>query len=463
MAASQKTVHGMRRVAIVVALKLSIVASLANVTWADEPEKASPLALYDSDPQHLWNRLHHALFVRRDGRGELIGIDDVDPPLWHDTMHLLAGPSHDLALKLLDEFVNAGGHALIEDPLRRTVLQHDLWSVFDWLAQEIDPHRRDDVAVRRLRTRVASAIGKLAPAADEIADLLDSWQNAVAAQALPAAFDPDDPAQAFLPPDLFDDAGPWVCLKRSGPDRVTAKLHTQLDATRSAFLVFLRLPGANRAATLKYLETLNLFRRPILLVDNPIGHIVSGNRRTPVRGDAIRVNPDLPQFPVGTQVALARTMLAIDDQNRLVPTGIVEMVQTRVYLTVNEGGKESWQTAPMQAFHEVRFRRLLLYAGQSGGLTAVKLSEPHYHHFFAAGERYQFEQGPSLLNCIRCHQGNGIHSLNTYAFGHGLAEDLAPKLSPTQWKTEFKRVIQRKRLRYDWGLLRGQLELERQD
>ena len=37
----------------------------------------------------------------------------------------------------------------------------------------------------------------------------------------------------------------------------------------------------------------------------------------------------------------------------------------------------------------------------------------------------QFAEGPRPLTCMGCHRGNGIHSLNTYAFGHGLAENSA--------------------------------------
>jgi len=380
--------HAIPFLAVVSSLQLTCCTMSVGVAHAEQAVPV-PLALYDSDSQHLWNRLHAALFVRRDGRGELVGHDVPDPLLWHDTTHLVEGPSHDRALSLLDEFVESDGHNLIRDPLKRAVLQHDLWFVFDWLAHVIDPRRRENPATRALRIRVSAAMRKLALTRNEIEQLPDTWHDATRSRVLPPAFNPDKPDQAFLPHDLFDEEGPWVCLTRSGPDRITARLHARQLGARSVFLVFLRFPSPNRDEALDYLQKLNLFKRPIVLVKNRIGYLVSGSQRTPTRRDPVRVNPDVPQFPMGTQVALVRRMMVIDDQGELVPTGIVEMVQTRVYLKVNEGAEVTWKESPMQAFHEIRLQRAQLFAKQAGGLAGVTLSEPKYHHFFAHGEERQ--------------------------------------------------------------------------
>lgn len=427
---------------------------------AELSQPAASVTLYDTDPNHLWNRLHSHLFVRTNGQNELVGTDEVDPLLWHDTTHLLEGPSFDLAIELLNEFTTGDGHRSINDPLKRVVLQHDLWSVFDWLAINVAQSRRELNTTRTLRRLIAAAINKLALTNEQIAQLPVTWNDAVESGEFPPQFNSNAPDQPFLPPDLLDDNGPWVCLARSGPDRITARLHARLLGARSVFLVFIRLPGPDRQSTLKYLTTLNLFKRPIVLKKNPIGHIVSGSNRTPVRGDPIEVNPDLPQFPAGTQVLLLRTMLLINNQAQIVPTGIVEMVQSRVYHEVNEGTTETWRDAPMQAFHEIRFQRARLLNGQSGGLAPVALEEPQYQHFFARGEQHQFEHGPRPLTCIGCHRGNGVHSINTYAFGHGLSENLAPKLSPTRRDSEASRTIKSKQQRYEWGLLRGLWDLD---
>ena len=61
--------------------------------------------------------------------------------------------------------------------------------------------------------------------------------------------------------------------------------------TNSVFLVMIRLPGG-RDATLGYLDALRSFSAPLWVEDYP--------------------NPALPQFPVGTQVALVRRALLVD-------------------------------------------------------------------------------------------------------------------------------------------------------
>jgi hypothetical protein len=38
--------------------------------------------LYDTDPAHLWNRLHKALFVRIGPEGHTYGRDRLEPYLW---------------------------------------------------------------------------------------------------------------------------------------------------------------------------------------------------------------------------------------------------------------------------------------------------------------------------------------------------------------------------------------------
>src|SRR5690606_21619960 len=40
--------------------------------------------LYDPDPEHPWNRVHHALQVRARPGGDEFGHDEVDPLLWRE-------------------------------------------------------------------------------------------------------------------------------------------------------------------------------------------------------------------------------------------------------------------------------------------------------------------------------------------------------------------------------------------
>lgn len=87
-----------------------------------------PLALYDKDPHHLWNRLYAALMIRTvDGKV----VDDLlDPPLWYNTKHLLEGDSNRRAVALLGEFVSGQPRPGGMTAMQRAVMQRDLLGVF---------------------------------------------------------------------------------------------------------------------------------------------------------------------------------------------------------------------------------------------------------------------------------------------------------------------------------------------
>src|SRR5262249_40037999 len=220
------------------------------------------------------------------------------------------GEHHKLVVALLDEFLVKDGHKLIKDPLKRAVFQHDLWAVFDWLANPnaIYQYRHDDVTPegRALQTRLAKVIRRLALSAEEVQQLPDNYAAAIRAQAFSKNYDRKVPEKPFLPPDLFEPDGPWVMLGEHM--RPAAAVHARFVQGRSAFFVFLNLP-AGRKATLDYLEKLGAFPNP--LMPEPAG------RNSAFRAKNLPLfNPELPQFPVGTQVALAREMLTIDDKGK---------------------------------------------------------------------------------------------------------------------------------------------------
>src|SRR6266403_5405489 len=48
-------------------------------------------AIFDSDPNHIWNRTHRCLFVRQSADGTDYGADALDPRLWPSTQCLLTG------------------------------------------------------------------------------------------------------------------------------------------------------------------------------------------------------------------------------------------------------------------------------------------------------------------------------------------------------------------------------------
>src|SRR5262249_24991140 len=134
--------------------------------------EAEQVTVYDADPAHLWNRLHRTLLVRTAPDKKTYGQDELDPLLWPGSKYLLAGGRHKRVIALLDEFLAKDGHKLIKHPLKRVVLQHDLWAVFDWLANPNNPLRyREDGTppeARVLQVRLAKAIRRLALSAQDI-------------------------------------------------------------------------------------------------------------------------------------------------------------------------------------------------------------------------------------------------------------------------------------------------------
>jgi hypothetical protein len=152
----------------------------------------------------------------------------------------------------LDEFLRARAERAVRDPLRRALLQRDLWALFDWAdaGNDLPQERRD------LEERLSQAIRRVALTENEIHALPDTYAMAVGQGQFAARFDSHDPSRSFLPPDLFLSTSPWVCISAFA-EQPTAKGHF---SGRSRFLVFMRLPGG-RNATLTYVQKLRSWPR----------------------------------------------------------------------------------------------------------------------------------------------------------------------------------------------------------
>lgn len=443
------------------------VAPLGHLP-AGEPTAAAtlpkPTTLYDPDANHLWNRLHEALCIRTARDGTLYGSDPLDPLLWSSTKHLLEGESHAQAIRVLDRFLEARGERLISDPLKRAVLQRDLWAVFDWAATR---NRFEQVAfheagVTALTTRLALVIRRLALTPEQIDALPDNYAAAVAAKIYPDAFDPDHPEAGFLPPDMFQQDGRWVCVKTL--QDLVAPVHTCEFGGRSAFLIFISLPGG-RAQTLEYLTRLNDFPEPWVYDLRRLGK-VSGYALMPHSFNQKRppwVNPAMPQFPPGTRFALVRQALLIDRTGNPVPTHLTESVQLRVYQELDynrsDGGK--------QAVFEFALLRQELLAGQPGAFRALGKDTKVFSFFLSHGiDPFEFqsrdpdatsaEPREPALNCMGCHDGPGIHSV----LSHSQLFTYPQPLPPPQYQNCGPEAIGKftsawKRDQFTWGLLKG--------
>jgi hypothetical protein len=417
----------------------------------------APVTLYDANPDHLWNRLHHALLVRTAPTGEEFGEDTVDPLLWSNSQHLLDEPSHKQAIAILDEFIITHGERLIRDPLKRAVLQRDLWAVFDWSAEDAiegDPFGRQR---RELQARLAEVIRRVALSKEEISALPDTYAAVIRAHCFPAAFDPNHPTP-FLPADLYDPKGQWISLAHPG-DGVVAPVHVRDFDARSVFDVFLRLPDGRKAG-LDYLRSLKDVQPKVV----PTTHSSSARTSPLTYTPELMLNPKVPQFPAGTQVVLVRRALLVDREGQLRPTHLIESVQLRVHREIADAER---RTNPKeQAFFEFRFSRRAMLADPSRALSAlsensrdvefVKFQTMGVDPFEADNDREGRYTASAMATCVSCHAQAGINSFNSFTRRFGPVT-FSPELTDSSPEFQATVTMLEKRRRFDWGLLQGML------
>jgi len=451
----------MRRIAAAVLLALAGMAVWASVAFAHRHRAETSAAIYDPDPSHIWNRLHAVLFVREDLPDTRLVPDALDPPLWYNTRYLLAEPSHRRALRILDEFLRRHAENLIHDPLKRALLQRDLWSVFDWSIERVPEGNRGppyDAEKRELQARLAEVMRRIALSSDEIRTLPNNYEQAVASGEFATEYDPNLKDRAFLPPDLFDARGPWVELEGPGDIQPVAEQHFSYFFGRSSFLIFIRFPQGRKAA-FDYLEKLWNFPQPTV----PSPNFAPGQDVAP--------NPKLPQFPAGTQFALVRQMTLFDNQGQLVLTPITESVQIRVYGNVSAeddlgavaNGFDEEIARSGQTFYEIMLSRPQLFAHKAGGLRATGRDEKQYFIFNFMGPdegRPPYNASlegstPALKECVVCHANKGLNSVRSRVRllkPHELQRDRSHDADGPAWWQD-PRTIPWKQGQDDWALL----------
>ncbi len=448
-----------------------IAAVLFNAITLKAADAPDANTIYDSDTNHLWNRLNETLFERTAQDGKKYGLDELDILYWFGTTNLLAGASHRQAISVLDEFINTHGEKLVHDPLKRVLLQRDLWQLFDWTALPW-PSAPYASERRELQSRLAVIIRRLALTTNEIASLPDNYPMQAETGRLPD-----------LPQGLFETNGDWVNVApNSNGNEEIAPAHDHSFGGRSAFLVMLRLPGG-RQATLSYLNQLNNFKHWIYQT-NPmypftITYGFDGTNSFPIATnneprEILTLNPDLPQFPTNTEWALVRRMCVIDTEGRIQPTRIIESIQLRRYLAIapptrvmmtNHNGGVSAQYIPPQRFYEFQ-----MDCRRNCALREIAKDETDFLfvHFMGKGfDQFEWKpkepevpdsstfKGTVLESCRTCHAASGIYSVNVYAgLFHPRTID-PPKLFNLDANREMGASINWKLEQYSWGLLQG--------
>lgn len=386
---------------------------------------ADPLPLYDADPQHLWNRLYAAISIRESvlpskRGGEPIrrieGGDRIEFLGWAGTTYWDEPETVARISSLLDELLEQS--ALAEpvapaaegDRLKRVMLQRDLWTLFDYYMQRnID--RRGDLETRRRRTglcgKLAQAIRALALPDATLAALPDNYAAAIASGQFDATHE-NDPARNYLPPRLLTDRQEWPELEFHRPERHEdierrfVFLHMLAFRGRSYFRVFYRFPEG-RAQLEAYLQDLD---------ENWV------DWRFASLNGFIRLKPDTPQIPAGTEVALVQFLIALDPDLKPVPTNIVETVRVAVYKSVNGENDPTTNTGYGVNVAKYMLKRRLAFDGLThGGLEREPDNLPVYRILFESENAVDW--GPrgryfELANdCRLCHAGSGLTGVHT--------------------------------------------------
>jgi hypothetical protein len=418
----------MRAICFALLLTLTSTCLLAE-------ETASPP--YHSDPNHLWNRVYTQLAVRTFDNVQY-GVDIAEPyPDPFDSPQQL--------VTTLDEFLSPKSQRALPSGDLRALLLNDIWTAFD-VAVAL-PNRSP-----ALELRLAQAVHSLRMTAGQLAELGDNYAAAIKTGRFAREFDPKHPQIAFLPPDLFDPRGAWVEVGGGGRGSI-APLHVRLVSGRSTFSVFIRCPGG-RQETLSYLARLNLYPSPWQLNPDPIGTSYPNNQK--VRMNVLQPDPNTPQLPRGTMVALVRRMMAIDDHLELKTTPIIQKVQIRVYGSSDDTAGTVGQLR--QHVYEFVMRRKDLTAHVAGGLHAVSRDEREYQALLVPVDRNSasyFGGYVVFSTCAGCHTRDGILSVRSY-LGAFDAFPANPQLLPAaSADDQSAATIRWKEMQFNWGLLQG--------
>ncbi len=366
----------------------------AQTAPGDPATPPPPAGIYTRDPNHIWNRLFVAFYRQKFASSsfghpsqitapEWVGPDVLDPPIGYHPRSLLEDEPFEKCNGLLDEFLRRNGARLIHDPLKRALLQRDLWAVFDVLAEAgqfptlriREPSRYPPVPnpaqIQRrvtLERKLAQVIHSLALSRGEIERLPDSYSAAIQSGAFSDVLATN--RYDYLPRDLFAANSGWHEILPGELEKPSILEHTLVAGGRSIFRAFIRLPpGANDKT----------------ILDEAVTNI--------------RRNPGKPCFgiPFGTQFLLLREMISLDRNGQMVPTHVVESVQFRS------------RTKESGFAREAELSRALLFQGRQGGLRPIPKGEMRTTGYGDLGHLHddQNGNGPARRrfpgNCGACH------------------------------------------------------------
>jgi len=411
------------RLCIIAVLVWLVAGSAQGVQRKLVAQNKSPqsASIYDPDPDHLWNRLFDTFYRqnvlnyaggdRKKTVANWVGPDVLDPPLGCHPRFLLDDEPFARCNAVLDEFLSQQGAEQISDPLKRAVLQRDLWAVFDVLAAtnhslrisgSIDPLPTPTTPSQEqhrsiLEGKIARVIRSLVLSPMEVKGLPDTYTAAIQSGASSTGL--ENSSNDFIPNDLFLTNTAWVEVQ---PGKLLS--HTLMVGGRSVFRVFVKSPPGFTNVLEDHLRNLDEWRRQY----QAWATLWRTNYAT---AEKSQPQPPSGELPVGTQFLLLREMICLDENLQMIPTHIVESVQFRT--TYKEGFLEH------PVAHEAELNRALLFAGKRGGLKPIASGELRNGGYEGLGSLLVDNKGngsPLIAfpqNCLACHQSRSLFS-NVY-------------------------------------------------
>lgn len=420
----------------------------------------APLPVYDSDPQHLWNRLFSAFYIRprqfpaagkQPARVQYEGGDVIEFLAWGRTQYWSSEAVIRKVEPLVDEFLKKNSAKQFSGPLKRAVFQHDLWAVYDHLIdQNIKRAGTRETRHRRetLCRKLAKCIQQLALSPDEIRRLPDNYVLAAKSGAFAAAHK-FDPKVNYLPRGLFTKPDVWVEIDFYFPnmhedimDRFIS-LHARSLQGRSYYRIFYRFPNGRKQVA-DYLKTIEK---------------TGIDWKRAAQFGFIPPPKNVQQIPVGTEVALVQFMVLLDNKMRPVPTSLVESVQMRIYRNITGAAEPETNTGVGINVLDIRLKRHLLFDNlKAGGLEREREDLPQYRvaidglkstapDWGFAGKKVLFQQ------CADCHLGRKLERLGVASipsmthsggFDAGAMMGISRPLDPKNRDVRGKRVARYK-------------------
>lgn len=382
-------------------ISATLAITVSAVAPFDNPD------LYHPDPHHIWNRLHSSFYARRietrsrengtkttgEDRFVTLGPDRIDLPLGRHPRFLLDDEPFAQCDDVLDEFLTTRAERLIDDPLKRVVLQHDLWAVFDLLQADpcrvmhgmqledglpkpsADQVRRKDVLSRK----IARVMQSLALSPERILKLPRPLPSPGASftQLRPT---PIERQTNHLLEHLHGPNNEWIELAFSEPH---VPQHTRMVDGRSVFRIFYQQPG----------DPALVERLSVWWAQKARGATIA-QPREPVT--------DLPE---GIRFLLLRELICLNDSMVPIPTGIVESM--RLYSTISSGQPDQ----AGRTFVELKMRRALIFRNRDAALEPTPSGARQFEGLSTLGRVHTDPKGRLLIaspfpqNCMMCHSG----------------------------------------------------------